>query len=135
MTDRRRITGDAPSMAGSDAVEAPSDWVVGWTSVSAILMVVTGAWWFLVGLGLLEVGSSTLAGWVQVLVGLIVVAASYALFLGAGWARLVGVLIVIWTGFVMVGVLGQSPTSCHHPGSRCFEDRPPSPGCGQSTDP
>jgi hypothetical protein len=88
----------------------PNNWAVGWTGFAAIMMMLGGAWWIMVGIVALAndtfyvVGQEyifqfdvTTWGWIHIVLGVVIVLASFGLFSGAVWARTIGVIIaVLW---------------------------------------
>jgi hypothetical protein len=84
----------------------PSGWAIGWTAFAAIMMVVQGFWWLIVGLiaivndNFYVAGEeyvfqfdTTTWGWIHLVLGFVIAGAGLGLFGGAVWARTVGVIM------------------------------------------
>ena len=86
---------------------------IGWTAFAAIMMIIIGVWWIIAGLiGIIDDNfyvttanyvfkfDRTAWGWIHLITGIVVLLAGCWLFTGAVWARIIGVIMAIWTAFV-----------------------------------
>ena len=98
---------DTPAHAASDR---PSGAVIGWTAFAAVLMMVSGLWSFLEGIAAIIRGSFFIQlpnyayevsthswGWIHLALGIVVFLAGACLFTGMLWARMVGVVIAVFS--------------------------------------
>jgi hypothetical protein len=95
---------------------------VGWTLFAAISMLLIGVWWIIAGLvGIIDDNfyvrtgnyifkfSTTSWGWIHLITGIIVLLAGFGLFTGAVWARIVGVIMALWTALIAFAWLPYYP--------------------------
>ena len=91
--------------------QEPSGWAIGWTYFAAFMMIMVGGFQMIAGLAAILNDPTFVAtedyllkfdptqwGWVHLLFGVIILLAGLALFKGAVWARIVGVIMAIFSG-------------------------------------
>jgi hypothetical protein len=88
----------------------PSGAVIGWTAFAAVVMMVSGLWSFLEGLAAIIRGSFFIQlptyayeisirswGWIHLALGIVVFLAGAYLLTGSTWARVVGVVLAVFS--------------------------------------
>ena len=108
--------------ASTGEYSAESGWV-GWIAFAGTMMVLLGSFHAIQGLvalfndeyflvaqsGLVVTADFTAWGWAHLILGLIVVAAGASLFTGHMWARIIGVLLALFSAVVNLAFLAAYP--------------------------
>ena len=100
------MSAQVPSRPMTDEEPHESRWATGLVLFAGVVMMVTGVWHALAGLGALvndKVYVSTPNyiygfdltgwGWIHILLGIVIAAAGFTVLLGMVWARIVGILV------------------------------------------
>lgn len=125
MSETLRPGGAGPSTPLERQHVTPTDmsgWV-GWVAFAGIMMVLLGTFHIIDGLialfndqyflvspsGLAVSADFTVWGWVHLIGGVVIVASGIGVFSGRSWARLVGVLVAMFSAVINLGFLSAYP--------------------------
>ena len=97
---------DTPSRSMTDVGRSGRPWAAGLTAFAAVVMMISGVWHALAGVGALVNDKVyvttpryiysfdlTAWGWALIILGVAVAAAGFAVLLGETWARVVGIVV------------------------------------------